>query len=106
MDEELQDPEWYYGVAKGKEGFSEVISEYPTAQGLVEKVSGASWKKFRTHQEAARFVHLHHREARAPSPTRRSKRRSHFGGPGEERSLSLRGERPKVQAPMSVTPDP
>ncbi len=106
MDEELQDPEWYYGVANGKGGFSGVISEYPTAQGLVEKVSGASWKKFRTHQEAARFVHLHHREARAPSPKRRSERRSHFGGPGEERSLSPRGERPKVQVPMSVTPDP
>ena len=107
MDEELQDPEWYYGVANGKQGFSGVISEYPTAQGLVEKVSGASWKKFRTHQEAARFVHLHHRETRAPSPKRRTERKSHFGGPGEkERSLSPRGEHQRVQTPMSVTPDP
>jgi hypothetical protein len=42
------EPEWYYGVANGKEGFNGVLDEYPSTQCLVEKVSGASWKEFRT----------------------------------------------------------
>lgn len=106
-EDEGQEPEWYYGVANGKDGFSGVLSEYPTAQELVERVSGASWKKFRTHEEATRFVQLHRRDLKAPSPRRGGARRAHFGDPSEEaRSLSPRGECRRIQAPMSVTPDP
>jgi hypothetical protein len=106
-EEEMQDPEWFYGVANGKQGFSGVISEYPTAQGLVEKVSGASWKKFRTHEEASRFVDLHRRDLRAPSPKRRAGRRTRFEDSSEEeRSLSPGSNRQRTQAPMSGTPDP
>jgi hypothetical protein len=41
-------PEWYYGVANGKDGFNGVLEEYPLAQRLLKRVSGASWKKLRT----------------------------------------------------------
>ena len=106
-EKETQDPEWYYGVANGKQGFIGVISEYPTAQGLVEKVSGASWKKFRTYEEASGFVHLHRRDLRAPSPKRRTEGERQFENPGKEgRSLSPNKDRQRAQAPMSVTPGP
>jgi hypothetical protein len=101
------EPDWFYGVANGKDGFNGVLSEYPSAQRLVERVSGASWKKFRTRGEATQFVQNHRQDLRANSPGRRGERRAHFGEPGGDRgSPSPKGDRyGRIQAPMSVTPD-
>ncbi len=99
---------WYYGVANGKGNYSGVFEEYPAAQAMVERVSGASWKKFRSKEEASKFVQLHRRDLRARSPERESRRSSHFGEPGEEEGFdSLKGGSiPRVQAPFQAAPDP
>jgi viroplasmin and RNaseH domain-containing protein len=62
--EEAGHPEtdWYYGVVNGKDNYSGVFSDYPTSHKTVEKVSGASWKKFRTMEEAMKFVQIHHKD--------------------------------------------
>jgi hypothetical protein len=103
------EPEWYYGVANGKDHFNGVLTEYPSAQRLVERVSGASWKKFRTHKGAEQFVQRHRQDLRGTSPLRRgSPRKTHFGDSDEDRrspSPKVR-EYSKARAPMSVTPDP
>jgi viroplasmin and RNaseH domain-containing protein len=108
-EESDSDPEWFYGVANGKDDFNGVLTEYPSAQKLVERISGASWKKFRTHKGAKRFVQRHRQDLRSPSRKQEgSPRRTHFGdSDGERRSPSPEiREYSKVQAPMSVIPDP
>jgi hypothetical protein len=97
--------DWYYGVANGKDNYSGVFSDYPSAQRMVEKVSGASWKKFRTKEEASKFVQMHRQDLRASSPGNAQKREAHFGGPGEVLD-SLRGGFQRVEAPFQVSPEP
>ena len=41
-EESDSDPEWFYGVANGKDDFNGVLTEYPSTQKLVERISGAS----------------------------------------------------------------
>ncbi len=67
---------WYYGVANGRDDFNGVLIDYPTAKTLVDRVSGATWKKFRTHDEAFAFVQEQRSASRAKSrsPSRRERR--------------------------------
>jgi hypothetical protein len=67
---------WFYGVANGNKNFNGVQINYLTANKLVDKVSGANWKKFRTHEEAFNFVQENMRGPRTKShsPSRAEKR--------------------------------
>jgi viroplasmin and RNaseH domain-containing protein len=79
-----EDTGWFYGVANGKEGFNGVLIDYPTAKKLVDKISGATWKKFRTQEDAFDFVQSNRRSPRAKSRSpSRSEKRDH-GRPKEE----------------------
>ena len=62
-----EDVGWYYGVANGRDMFNGVLIDYSTAKKLVERVSGATWKKFRSHEEAFEFVQENRRNSRAKS---------------------------------------
>jgi hypothetical protein len=72
-----EDTGWFYRVANGNEGFNGVLIDYPTAKKLVDKVSGAEWKKFRTHDEAFKFVQDHRKPSRgkSSSPSRSARSR-------------------------------
>jgi hypothetical protein len=93
---------WFYGVGNGKDGFNGVLIDYPTAKKLVDKVSGATWKKFRTHDEAFNFVQDCRRgprtKSRSPSRAEREVRR----GSGEDR----RGIREDEHRGYSNSPPP
>jgi viroplasmin and RNaseH domain-containing protein len=83
MDEHVEEEVgWYYGVANGKDRFNGVISDYPTAKSLVDKVSGATWKKFRSHDDAFTFVQEQRNDSRTKS---RSPPRTFRGKREEER---------------------
>ena len=81
---------WFYGVANGRDDFNGVLIDYPSAKTLVDRVSGATWKKFRTHEEAFAFVQ--EQRARSPgksrSPSRRE-RREMGGGSSEPQPRPL-----------------
>jgi viroplasmin and RNaseH domain-containing protein len=85
---------WFYGVANGKEGFNGVLVDSTTARKLVERVSGAAWKKFRSHDEAFRFVQENRRGPRSKS---RSPSRSPGGSTSE-------GKVPELKRPVKVEP--
>jgi hypothetical protein len=95
---------WFYGVANGKDNFNGVLIDYPTAKKLVDKVSGANWKKFRSHDEAFDFVQENRRGQRSKSrsPSRVEKRDQ--GRYREEESYALSKsppQYPKEEAPVS-----
>jgi hypothetical protein len=62
-----EDVGWYYGVANGRDMFNGVLIDYSTAKKLVDRISGATWKKFRSHEEAFEFVQANRRNSRAKS---------------------------------------
>jgi viroplasmin and RNaseH domain-containing protein len=96
---------WYYGVANGRDDFNGVLIDYPTAKTLVDRVSGATWKKFRTHDEAFAFVQEQRSASRAKSrsPSRRERReRGERSKEGSPRRTRFSDE--KMEPERSVSP--
>jgi viroplasmin and RNaseH domain-containing protein len=105
MEDDVEEESgWFYGVANGRDHFNGVLIDYPTAKELVDRVSGATWKKFRSHHDAFEFVQKNRKDPRhkSPSPPRKSYKER---GGSKERSPSGSRHRSRQEAdPRSVTP--
>jgi hypothetical protein len=98
MEDTQDNVGWYYGVANGKDDFNGVLPDYPTARKLVDRVSGATWKKFRTHDEAMSFVHMQAKEERRKSRSPPRSQRGRFE-PNYHREETSGGSPPRRYQP-------
>lgn len=88
---------WYYAVQKGKK--PGIYSDWASCSQAVEAVSGAVYKKFRTREEAERFLLSdgYEKKSGAPAPSSSWK----VPSPGKKKNPSLTPSAEEVKAEFS-----
>ena len=88
---------WYYAVQKGKK--PGIYSDWASCSQAVEAVSGAVYKKFRTREEAERFLLSDGYEKKSGAPAPSSSRK--VPSPGKKKNPSLTPSAEEVKAEFS-----